>query len=180
MQDEIKSIMEGVVERALHDFRGHKLQERFKEFNKEKDEARNIGILNALADRETKMRHFAIYNRGAHGAKEDIGEKSGMVGSARLSASNQVGSPDNSSRGKESSGKQWHSGEKRLKHKKKHRLYKDYKYPVGINDNPMEFLNENLDDLLAYADEKAKKEAAANAAEANMGSPKQRNKKKID
>ena len=42
-------------------------------------------------------------------------------------------------------------------------------------------MNDNLDDLLAYADEKAKKEAAAKVAEENaaVGTPKPALRKKI-
>lgn len=185
VHDEIKTIMDGVVDRALHDFKGHKLPERFRAFNKEKDEARSIGILNALADRETKMQNFAIHGGGGGGGRLGGARSSVVSPQARMSASSRGSSPDSKGGAQSgSSGKGWHSGEKRVKHKKKARLYKDYKYPAGINDDPLEFLNENLDDLLAYADERAQKEAAAKVAESNaaIGTPKSpalRNKKKL-
>lgn len=192
VQDEIKTIMSGVVDRALHDFRGHKLPERFRAFNQEKEEERSIGILNALADRETKMHNFAIHGGGKKARGGDANVKGGDDGGgggggkglpaspkARLSVA--IGSRAGSPTGKGSpTGRSWHSGEKHARHKKKHRLYKDFKYPTGINDDPLEFLNENLDDVLAYADEKAKKEAAATLAEENagVGSPKLKLRKK--
>ena len=62
--------------------------------------------------------------------------------------------------------KQWHSGQKKMATKRAYRRFKDYKYPTGINDDAMAFLNDDLDDILAYADEKARKEAAAVAEDA--------------
>jgi hypothetical protein len=159
VNDEIATIMDGVVERALHDFRGHKLKERFAAFNKEKDESRSAGILSTLAARETKMeRAFGVHGRGRGGVAEPPSPLSKGLNMSRTSPS-----PE---RGKDSPSK-WHTGEKKGQNKKKPRRFKDYKYPVGINDNPMDFLNENLDDMLAYADEKAKKEAAAKLDEEN-------------
>ena len=60
--------------------------------------------------------------------------------------------------------KNWHTGAKRMATKRNYRRFKDYKYPEGINDDALAFLNEDLDDLLAYADEKAKKKAGANGS----------------
>ena len=76
VQDEIKTIMSGVVDRALHDFRGHKLPERFREFNKEKEEGRSIGILNALADRETRCRISLFTAAGEAAAAAAAGRES--------------------------------------------------------------------------------------------------------
>ena len=65
MKDEIKEIMERVVERALHDHRGHKLPERFRAFNKEKEEFRGAGLLaNTRHTAGEKGSKFALHKSG--------------------------------------------------------------------------------------------------------------------
>jgi len=54
---------------------------------------------------------------------------------------------------------------------KKHRLFKDYKFPSGINVDPMSFLNEDMDLILAHADAKAKIQQAQDIEEENSKIP---------
>lgn len=41
---------------------------------------------------------------------------------------------------------------------KTYRKFKDYKYPTGINDDPMAYLDEGMDIILAFADKQAQKQ----------------------
>lgn len=184
MNGEIKEIMERVVERALHDHRGHRLPERFQAFNKEKEEFRGAGLLaNIRREGGQEGSTFALYKSGGGDATASSSSTSpsksraallqlpnapGIIG-VQPGERERAGSPGpkNGKASPKRGDKNWHTGTKKMARKRNYRRFKDYQFPKGINDDAMAFLNDDLDDLLAYADEKAKKEAASQASATN-------------
>jgi hypothetical protein len=225
---EVTDIMEGVIERATHDFVIPNLNNRLKEFNSERNVSKrkggpvhpnkiletNLGgLLGAAATSPVGGGVKKTSNRSRISPKrrQDIDDDLGGTGSAfhtddmklvdtdgESDDDNEMGSISHrsphgsgtgkrlgspSSRGKLTSqgsfggssntlscsdnahGKHKFNGKgmnrKDIKQKQQHRFFKDYKFPTGINENPMDFLNEDMELILAYADAKAKEKQAA-------------------
>ena len=93
-----------------------------------------------------------------------LGSKRGsMGGNAHTKGTSRGGGHQFKNAGMGSASSGWSKG----REKQQHRHFKDYKFPDQINVNPMDFLNEDMELILEYADKKAKEKQAAAVEEEN-------------
>lgn len=120
MQPEVKQIMQGVIDRAVHDFRGNNLLSRFREYNKAREPDPDLAAKLEVA-------------RAKFGANAKV----------------------------------------YVKKKLNQRFRSEYKFPAGINDDPMACLDEDLDATLQLQDIR-KKERAGSEFSASMTSEREK------
>ena len=242
MHEEVVDIMEGVIERATHNFVIPRLHERLKEFNAERPVGKRISGLNSVKLTQPRLgglvdnsqsngrgvggraridagmaaaaakKATAVKKRDAE-EEEDDDDDLGGTGDANddeprgyhddddddspkgkfdqlphqrdMTSGGAVKHTDSASSGtsgtnrraafiapiagvgtgshkfKNSGMGSATSGWAKGKGKQTYRRFKDYKFPNDINSNAMDFLNEDMELILAYADKQAKEKQAA-------------------
>jgi len=232
LYSEVTEIMEGVIERATHNFEIPNLMGRLKEFNAErpvgKREKGTKAVKANLKNKEPKitepllgglmesMKTSPLMSKRERKTMKDADDDLGGTGSAfdvsyvdsdgdgsdidddmsAISLSSAGGGsrtkgkkgaqnpslssplarkgsektlirPDSKSKLRFKNAGMGNNGLAKGKGKNQHRFFKDYKFPTGINENPMDFLNEDMDIILAYSDAKAKEKQAKLVEEDN-------------
>ena len=183
LHEEVLDIMEGVFERAAHDFKPFKSLERMKFFNHEKqleiDQQKRAKETQEREAKEASEREEAMRQRDEEKKLKQTQPRLGNLlnrtasggnlknlrdgNSSPGSPSHGGGSPEGRGRvaigrGKMQTGGGW---QKEKKEKKIARRFKNYKFPKAVYDDPMAILNEDLDIILAYQDKKAKEKQKA-------------------
>ena len=127
------------------------------------------------SDDESGLGAISNQNRSPHdvpdrGSSGRLGKPSvlGKQGSFDASSSSNALLRQNSAQGKYKFNNKG-MNRKDFKKKQQHRFFKDYKFPSGINENAMDFLNEDMELILAYTDAKAKEKQSATVEEELKG-----------
>lgn len=225
LHGEVIDIMDGVIERATHNFVIPNLHNRLKDFNAERPVSKRVGspikngkkagpkVIEAglgglLSNKKgggamTKQQQQALARKQQQQQQEDddlggtgsaFDEEStedmfspppsrssnatkspmgrglspmGGTGQGRAESPGSIGTPPEKIRFKNSGMGSATGGYAKGTGVKKYRRFKDYKYPAGINEDPMSFLDEDMDLILAHADAQAKIKQAKMAEEEN-------------
>jgi len=160
MKDEVKEIMQGVIERATHDFRGNNLLERFKVYTGER--------IPKVSVEPSKSSDSHIGKSGVFGKPEGKAMQGKVATTEMATAAATRHFRDGMERVSE---------DKKLK--KRGTFRREYKFPDDINVNKLAFLDEDMESAMAFADKK-RKQALQAAEEADAASNTLRKKKNKD